>query len=106
MADHKRRRHQRCRTDKPAFIQNDVAGHPERRCARSSGDAAPGTEYSDHRIGDDPDLALELDESGSIFGNATRTRDVELAMRFDLYEEGEDRLICEITGFQSGLIAE
>ena len=106
MADRKRRRHQRCGTDKPAPIQNCIAGHPERRCALFPGDAASGMEKSDFRFEDDQNLAFELDEFGSIFGNAARIRDVKLAMNFDLYEDGEDRLICEITGFQTGLVVE
>ena len=63
-------------------------------------------EKSGFRFADDQNLACELDEFGSIFGNAARIRDVELATNFDLYEDGEDRLNCEITGFQTGLIAE
>jgi len=106
MADHKRRRHQQCKTDKPASVQDCIAAQPRRRCVVSSRNEAPGMENSDHRLDDDQDLAFALDETGSLFGNAARTRDVELAMNFDLYEDGEDRLICEITGFQTGFIAE
>ena len=63
-------------------------------------------EKLDHHFADDQDLdmELELEASVTLAGNVLRALEDGFAMNFDFDEEGDDRLISEITGFQTGYI--
>ncbi len=51
-------------------------------------------------------MELDLEEFGTLSGNVVRTLEDGFAMSFDLDEDDEDRLISEITGYQTGSYTE
>jgi len=106
MANQERRKHKRIKIDKTVTIRDGVAEHSGRVVDISSSGAAVSMENSEDHFEDDQDLELELEEIGTLTGNVVRTLDDGFAMSFDLDEEGEDRLISEITGFQNGTFSE
>lgn len=106
MANQERRKHKRIKIDKTVTIRDGVAEHSGRVVDISSSGVAVSMESSEDHFEDDQDLELELEEIGILTGNVVRTLDDGFAMSFDLDEEGEDRLISEITGFQNGTFSE
>jgi len=83
-----------------------VAEHRGRVVDISSSGAAVSIEDSDRQIDDDQDMELDLEEFGTLSGNVVRTLEDGFAMSFDLDEDDEDRLISEITGYQTGSYTE
>ena len=106
MADRERRRHERIKIDKTVTIRDGVAEHRGRVLDISSSGAAVSMNKSDLHLEDDQDLELELEEIGVLSGNVVRALDDGFAMSFDLDDESEDRLISEITGYQTGSFTE
>ncbi len=83
-----------------------MAEHRGRVVDISSSGGAVSIEDSDRQIDDDQDMELDLEEFGTLSGNVVRTLEDGFAMSFDLDEDGEDRLISEITGYQTGSYTE
>ncbi len=102
MPDQERRKRTRYKVDKPVTIRDGDEKHNGRLTDISSGGAAVNAEEIDALFDDEQSLELELDDFGTLPGNVVRTLDDGFAMEFDLDEDGEERLISEITGIYSG----
>jgi len=94
------------KVNKAVTIRDGVAEHRGRVVDISSSGGAVSIEDSDRQIDDDQDMELDLEEFGTLSGNVVRTLEDGFAMSFDLDEDGEDRLISEITGYQTGSYTE
>jgi hypothetical protein len=102
MPDQERRRRRRYKVDKPVTIRDGSDEHNGRLTDISSGGAAVNAEETDSHFDDEQSLELELDDFGTLPGNVVRTLDDGFAVEFDLDEDGEERLISEITGIEFG----
>ncbi len=102
MPDRERRKHKRYKVDTPVRIRDGADEHNGKLTDISSRGAAVNGEDIESLFDDDQSLELELDDFGTLPGNVVRTLDDGFAMEFDLDEDGEERLISEITGIYSG----
>lgn len=102
MAEEERRRHKRFKVNKPVKIRGGANERTGLLTDISSSGAAISAQEPEGQFEDDQELELELEDFGVLPGSVVRTLDDGFAMAFDLDEEGEEMLITEITGFQSG----
>jgi hypothetical protein len=103
MANVERRSHERVKVDRAVTIRDGSEMHDGVLMDISSSGAALSLDDDDYEFESDQDLELEMEEFGILSGNVVRTLDDGFAMAFDLDEDGEERLITEISGFRSGL---
>lgn len=102
MVEQERRRHKRYKVNKPVKIRGGANEGNGLLTDISSSGAAINSQEPESLYEDDQELELELEDFGVLPGSVVRTLDDGFAMAFDLDEEGEEMLITEITGFQSG----
>ncbi|OFX09054.1 MAG: hypothetical protein A2516_11725 [Alphaproteobacteria bacterium RIFOXYD12_FULL_60_8] len=98
MSNINRRRFERVEVNKTVVLKNGTKGRVRDLSAGGVSIVLDGPPKG--RPGDE--IEVDIEHFGRFSGDVIRIMDEGLAMDFDLDEEGESRMIAELSGYRSG----